>query len=189
MSYSRLPSAQAPIPPRTPPTPLQSSSFSSPQSILFRINTLRTPSLSPSTPARLRGTPGNYVQSFRVTRTQRRLGLLTMARRHSLKAFQNRCSHLTSFLSYSSALFSAMGHSQPLSRQSFPHSFHHNGGYTSPSSKVPYILPSSVCSKSFVSHSYENCRGVYPSFPFRNRQSAKDACSEIPVSPPRLTLT
>src|SRR5215471_15610119 len=30
-------------------------------------------------------------------------------------------------------------------------------------SRVPYVLPSSVCSKSFVSHSYENCRGVYSS--------------------------
>ncbi len=29
------------------------------------------------------------------------------------------------------------------------------------SSSLPYVLPSSVCAKSFVSHSYENCR-VYP---------------------------
>jgi hypothetical protein len=28
-----------------------------------------------------------------------------------------------------------------------------------PSSRVPYTLPSSVCSKSFACHSYENCRG------------------------------
>ena len=35
-----------------------------------------------------------------------------------------------------------------------------------PSSKVPYILPSSACSKSFVSHSYENCRGLPTFFPF-----------------------
>ncbi len=34
------------------------------------------------------------------------------------------------------------------------------------SSRVPYILPSSVCPKSFVSHSYENCRGVYLSSQF-----------------------
>ena len=25
--------------------------------------------------------------------------------------------------------------------------------------KIPYTLPSSVCSKSFICHSYENCRG------------------------------
>src|SRR2546425_1110494 len=30
----------------------------------------------------------------------------------------------------------------------------------SSSSRVPYTLPSSVCPKSFVCHSYENCRGV-----------------------------
>jgi hypothetical protein len=37
-----------------------------------------------------------------------------------------------------------------------------------PSSSPPYILPSSVCSKSFVSHSYENCRRVPKLFPNRN---------------------
>jgi hypothetical protein len=39
--------------------------------------------------------------------------------------------------------------------------------HSSTSYKVPYILPSSVCSKSFVSHSYENCRGVPSFFPIR----------------------
>ena len=33
------------------------------------------------------------------------------------------------------------------------------------SSSLPYILPSSVCSKPFVSHSYENCRGCTLFFP------------------------
>ncbi len=32
----------------------------------------------------------------------------------------------------------------------------------------PYLLPSSVSCNSFVCHSYENCRGVYQQFPFRN---------------------
>ncbi len=32
--------------------------------------------------------------------------------------------------------------------------------------RVPYILPSYVYANSFVCHSYENCRGVYPFFPF-----------------------
>jgi hypothetical protein len=31
-----------------------------------------------------------------------------------------------------------------------------------------YILPSSVCAKPFVCHSYENCRGVPSFFPIRN---------------------
>jgi hypothetical protein len=31
---------------------------------------------------------------------------------------------------------------------------------------LPYTLPSSVCCKSFVCHSYENCRGVGVFFPF-----------------------
>src|SRR5215472_12097124 len=38
--------------------------------------------------------------------------------------------------------------------------------------KVAYILPSSVCSKSLVSHSYENCRGVLSFFPFWNSSLA-----------------
>ena len=36
------------------------------------------------------------------------------------------------------------------------------------SSRVPYTLPSSVYPKSFVCHSYENCRGVSLFFPKRN---------------------
>ena len=35
-------------------------------------------------------------------------------------------------------------------------------------SHLPYLLPSSVSYNSFVCHSYENCRGVYQQFPFRN---------------------
>jgi hypothetical protein len=35
-----------------------------------------------------------------------------------------------------------------------------------PSYKIPYVLPSSVSSKSFVCHSYENCRRVPNFFPF-----------------------
>ncbi len=43
------------------------------------------------------------------------------------------------------------------------------GGTPLPSSSgVPYTLPSSVCSKSFVCHSYENWRGVVGFFPFWN---------------------
>src|SRR6267143_2923918 len=34
----------------------------------------------------------------------------------------------------------------------------------------PYTLPSSVCPKSCICHSCENCRGVYQQFPFRNSQ-------------------
>ena len=37
-----------------------------------------------------------------------------------------------------------------------------------PASSFPYILPSSVCSKSFVSHSYKNYRGGGVFFPIRN---------------------
>src|SRR2546428_14181539 len=41
----------------------------------------------------------------------------------------------------------------------------------SSSSRVPYTLPSSVCPKSFVFHSYENCRGGGAFFPFWNSSS------------------
>ena len=34
--------------------------------------------------------------------------------------------------------------------------------------RLPYTLPSSVSCNFFVCHSYENCRGVYQQFPFRN---------------------
>src|SRR6267378_3941071 len=37
-------------------------------------------------------------------------------------------------------------------------------------SHSPYTLPSSVCPKSCICHSCENCRGVYQQFPFRNSQ-------------------
>src|SRR5690242_6589384 len=43
---------------------------------------------------------------------------------------------------------------------------------------LPYVLPSYVCSKSFVCHSYENCRGVPQFFPFWNRASDQDASPE-----------
>jgi hypothetical protein len=33
---------------------------------------------------------------------------------------------------------------------------------------LPYTLPSSVSPKSFICHSYENCRGVHQQFPFWN---------------------
>src|SRR5215469_3827759 len=49
-----------------------------------------------------------------------------------------------------------------------------------PSSRVPYVLPSSVYAKSFVSHSYENYRGVPSFFPFWNPASDKDASPEGP---------
>ena len=47
--------------------------------------------------------------------------------------------------------------------------------------KVPYILPSSVCCKSFVCHSYKNCRGVGCFFPFWNRASHEHASPACPV--------
>src|SRR5262249_28626690 len=37
--------------------------------------------------------------------------------------------------------------------------------------KVPYVLPSSVCANSFVSHSYENYWGVPSFFPIWNRSN------------------
>ncbi len=43
------------------------------------------------------------------------------------------------------------------------------------SSKISYTLSFSVCSKSFVCHSYENCRGVYQQFPKWNQASDEDA--------------
>src|SRR6266478_3113957 len=39
-------------------------------------------------------------------------------------------------------------------------------------SHSPYTLPSSVSRKSFICHSYENTRGVYPKFPIRNSSLA-----------------
>ncbi len=105
------------------------------------------------------------------------------ARPTSSRSFQSPRSHLPSpaaslcFQSLTNCLRFAT-HSEPLSFQPitncpFCKSFvlktiQHAGGVGGPSisSKVPYILPSSVCAKPFVSHSYENCRGVYPFFPF-----------------------
>ena len=43
---------------------------------------------------------------------------------------------------------------------------------------LPYTLPSCVWFKSFVCHSYENCRGVHQFFPFWNRTSDEDASPE-----------
>jgi len=40
-----------------------------------------------------------------------------------------------------------------------------------PTFSFPYALPSSVSRNPFVCHSYENCRGVYQQFPFRNSNS------------------
>jgi hypothetical protein len=40
-------------------------------------------------------------------------------------------------------------------------------------------LSFSVSPKSFVSHSYENCRGVYPLFPKWNRASDEDASPDL----------
>ncbi len=42
-------------------------------------------------------------------------------------------------------------------------------------SSLPYILPSSVCSKSFVSHSYENCRGCTLFLPKMERTSGRQS--------------
>jgi len=61
--------------------------------------------------------------------------------------------------------------------------------------QVPYSLPSSVSSKSFTCHSYENCRGVPQLFPLWNLPSKKatstpatsipcsSACPPSPVPP------
>src|SRR5215472_14912300 len=47
--------------------------------------------------------------------------------------------------------------------------------------KVAYILPSSVCSKSLVFHSYENCRGVLSFFPFWNSSLATHHSTPSPL--------
>jgi len=57
------------------------------------------------------------------------------------------------------------------------------GVHPQTSSKVPYTLPSSVSSNSFICHSYANCRGVYPFFPFWHRQS-QITNHESPFLPP-----
>ncbi len=46
----------------------------------------------------------------------------------------------------------------------------------------PYLLPSSVCCKSFACHSYENCRGVYPKFPIRNSRPRPSASFPTSIS-------
>ena len=48
----------------------------------------------------------------------------------------------------------------------------------SPVYEFPYTLPSSVSSKSFICHSYENNRGGGVLFPVWNRASEKDASPE-----------
>src|SRR5690349_9469089 len=50
-----------------------------------------------------------------------------------------------------------------------------------PSFSFPYILPSSVCSKSFVSHSYKNCRGRGVLF-FSQREAKGPIRNSIPCS-------
>ena len=62
-----------------------------------------------------------------------------------------------------------------------------------PASRVPYILPSSVSSNSFVSHSYENCRGggrqTSSLFKYHfNRASEKDASPERAAASRRISL-
>src|SRR5713101_4424682 len=57
------------------------------------------------------------------------------------------------------------------------------GVHPQTSSKIPYTLPSSVSSNSFICHSYENCRGVYPFFPFWHCQS-QVTNHESPFLPP-----
>lgn len=54
---------------------------------------------------------------------------------------------------------SSLGRCACFLSQSHPPSLH------STSYKIPYVLPSSVGSKSFVCHSYKNCRGVPQLFP------------------------
>jgi hypothetical protein len=44
----------------------------------------------------------------------------------------------------------------------------------------PYTLPSSVARKSFACHSYENCRGVYPRFPFWNSSPSLTIPTSLP---------
>src|SRR5882762_8615024 len=43
----------------------------------------------------------------------------------------------------------------------------------------PYTLPSSASRKSFARHSYENGRGVYQQFPFRNLQLGTRHCIQV----------
>ena len=59
--------------------------------------------------------------------------------------------------------------------------FSHRPISFSPTFHSPYTLPSSVASKSFACHSYENCRGVGVFLPFWNRASEKDARHACPV--------
>src|SRR5882724_7517016 len=44
---------------------------------------------------------------------------------------------------------------------------------------LPYTLPSSVSCNFFVCHSYENCRGVYQQFPFRNSSLGDQSSREL----------
>jgi len=60
---------------------------------------------------------------------------------------------------------------------SFPPSFPHV-------SHLPYPLPSSVSRNPFVCHSYENCRGVYQQFPFRNDFTTGEASLNVQTFKP-----
>src|SRR5882762_10389712 len=60
---------------------------------------------------------------------------------------------------------------------SFPPSFPHV-------SHLPYPLPSSVSRNPFVCHSYENCRGVYQQFPFRNGFTTGEASLNVQTFKP-----
>ena len=51
-------------------------------------------------------------------------------------------------------------------------------------SSLPYLLPSSVSRNSFVCRSYENCRGVYPKFPFWNSPITTPVSSHVGLSLP-----
>src|SRR6266851_6806397 len=48
--------------------------------------------------------------------------------------------------------------------------------------RSPYTLPSSVSSKSFACHSYENCRGGYQQFPFWLDHSGREGLAPFPKS-------
>ena len=70
------------------------------------------------------------------------------------------------------------GHPEPSSN--FQHS---TFDFQRVASSLPYVLPSSVCSKSFVSHSYENCRGGGLFFPNWSTSSALQSAN---ITPPLL---
>ena len=59
------------------------------------------------------------------------------------------------------------------------------GGYPWATFGLPYILPSSVSSDPFVSHSYANCRGVPSFFPNRNATVSSTLVPRIGHGPVR----